>query len=160
MNVVKGEARAPSEPHVAILLDHALSAVRTMLMAEEWQGLRQSHFRLLSYVPPAGISITELAADVGMTKQGCGQFVSFLTDAGHLVVAADRPDGRLRVVRRTAAGDEVVRVVDERIERLERQWADQVGARRYATFRRVLSELHAAERVAGGTGPTDFSPVR
>ena len=159
MVVVKGESAASYEPHVAILLDRALSAVRGVLTAEDWQGLRQSHFRLLSGVPATGISITELAAELGMTKQGCGQFVSFLTAAGHLTITADRQDARIKVVRRTASGDGVVRAVEQRIDRLERQWAERVGARRYATFRRVLSELHAAEQPPSETVSLE-SPAR
>jgi len=150
---------AAGQPHVAILIGALMQEIRDTFAAEDWDGLRQSHFRLLSGVPASGISITELAAELGMTKQGCGQFVSFLTDAGHLTITADRQDARIKVVRRTASGDGVVRAVEQRIDRLERQWAERVGARRYATFRRVLSELHAAEQPPSETVSLE-SPAR
>ena len=63
---------------------------------------------MLFSVPAEGVSITELAERVGMTKQGCGQFVSQLTDEGYLTQAADPRDRRARVVRRTAAGRRMV----------------------------------------------------
>ena len=40
-----------------------------------------------------------------MTKQGCGQFVTYLSDTGHLSTAPDPDDGRVRLVFRSIAGD-------------------------------------------------------
>ena len=39
------------------------------------------------------------------------------------------------VVKRTAAGNRTIRAVTRRIRRIERDWADQVGAERYDAFR-------------------------
>ncbi len=135
--------------HVAILLGKTFNLIRDGFRGEDWGGLRQSHFRLMSVLPEDGTSITELAERLGMTKQGCGQFVTALADSGHVEVKTDPADRRVRVVRRTARGDATLRSVNERIQRLEREWADQVGARRYATFRRVMEELTAEQRAAG-----------
>lgn len=118
-----------------------MAQIREIFAAEDWHGLRQSHFRLLSMLPEQGVSITDLGELLGMTKQGCGQFVSFLADAGYLLVTENPDDRRARIVQRTTSGDRMVQAIDERIYRIERQWAEQVGPRRYATFRRVLLEL-------------------
>lgn len=130
-------------PHAAVLMGQAMQHIRATFAAEDWGGLRQSHFRLLSCVPAAGVSITDLAELLAMTKQGCGQFVSFLSDSGHLTVAENPDDRRARVVQRTPLGDRTVQAVNERIYRIEQEWAELVGPRRYATFRRVLLELTA-----------------
>jgi len=111
------------------------------MAAEEWGGLRQSHFRVISSVPPEGISVTELAERVGMTKQGCGQFVTTLVGSGHLKVEEDRADRRVRRVRRTPKGNRTIASVTDRILAIEDDWASRVGERRYRTFRRVLEEL-------------------
>lgn len=142
MDEVKGIPENFS-PHAALLMGVAMQQIRSTFAAEDWNGLRQSHFRLLSCVPAAGISITDLAELLSMTKQGCGQFVSFLTDAGYLTVAENPDDRRARVVERTELGERTVRAVDARIYRIEQEWAQVVGERRYATFRRVLAELAA-----------------
>lgn len=142
MDEVKGISEDFS-PHAAVLIGAAMGRIRATFAAEDWSGLRQSHFRLLSSVPADGISITDLAELLGMTKQGCGQFVAFLAESGHLTVAANPEDRRARVVERTALGEETVRAVNERIFRIEQEWAARVGPRRYATFRRVLLELSA-----------------
>lgn len=137
MDYVKAAAPA----HVVALLGETLDLIRTTLRQEQWSDLRPSHFRLLSALPAPGLSITELAERLGVTKQGCGQLVTALADSGHVAVASDPVDRRVRVVRRTAQGDETVRAFEDRIARLEQSWSDRVGARRYATFRRVMTEL-------------------
>lgn len=132
---------SPVSRHVAVLMGELMAQIRAIFAAEDWQGLRQSHFRLLSMIPEQGVSITELGELLGMTKQGCGQFVAFLADTGYVLVTENPDDRRVRLVQRTALGDRTVRAVDERIHRIEQQWAEMVGPRRYATFRRVLLEL-------------------
>jgi DNA-binding MarR family transcriptional regulator len=132
---------APEEQHTPMLIGLLLNEVRATFAAEDWGGLRQSHFRVMTSVPADGISITELGERVGMSKQGCGQFVSALVETGHLEVATDPGDRRTRIVMRTPLGNRTVRRVAARIARIEAEWAERVGSRRYATFRRVLEEL-------------------
>lgn len=129
------------EPHVAQLMGALMQEIRSTFAAEDWGGLRQSHFRLLSNVPRDGIRITDLGERLGMTKQASGQFVSALIDTGHLAARPDPHDGRVRVVVRTALGDRTVKAFNARILRLERDWAKVVGPARYADFRQVLHEL-------------------
>src|SRR5680860_7311 len=102
MTSVKG---FPAEElHVPLLMGLLFREVRDVYAAEDWGGLRQSHFRVVSSVPPEGISVTDLGERVGMTKQGCGQFVASLVESGHLRVHQDSTDRRVRLpfgVRRT-----------------------------------------------------------
>lgn len=140
MDGVKG-IPANFSPHAAVLMGSAMEQIRATFAAEDWNGLRQSHFRLLTSVPAQGISITDLAELLRMTKQGCGQFVASLTESGYLIATENPTDRRARIVRRTALGDRTVLAVNERIFRIEQNWAQLVGQRRYATFRRVLLEL-------------------
>jgi DNA-binding MarR family transcriptional regulator len=127
--------------HVAVLAGRLMAEIREVFAREDWDGLRQSHFRLLSLVPPDGISVTELAERLGMTKQAAGQFVTQLEGTGHLESQADPADRRLRVVTRTALGDRTNKAVSARIRRIERAWARRVGEDRYAQFREVLTEI-------------------
>jgi len=135
------KAGGGDDPHVAVLLGKLLLEVRAAFAGEDWGGLRQSHFRLLSQVPPAGISVTDLAVLLGMTKQAVGQFVTSLVESGHLEVRASPADRRVRLVARTRLGDDTNRAVTARIRRIERQWARRVGPERYAAFRDVLETL-------------------
>jgi DNA-binding MarR family transcriptional regulator len=130
--------------HIAVLAGRLLDLVRRSMPPEDLGGLRTSQIRLLSSVPRAGISVTELAVLLGTTKQGCGQLVSALEATGHLATRAAERDRRLRLVVRTPAGDSSVRSAERRIARLERQLAAQVGPERYDAFREVLEELVTA----------------
>jgi DNA-binding MarR family transcriptional regulator len=103
--------------------------------------LRMSHVRVLSAVPPDGINVTELARRAGMTKQGCGQFVTYLSGTGHVSTAPDPADGRVRLVHRSATGDRVMDRVYAALDRIEREFAAEVGPRRFATFKQVMAEL-------------------
>ena len=138
MILVNGDA---PEEHVPRLMGSLFEQVRTVFTTEDWQGLRPSHFRLLEMVPADGITITELAARLRMTKQGCGQFVAQLSETCHLRTAPDPGDRRSRVVRRTAKGTRLTRKVQARIAAIEADWASRVGPQRYAEFRSTLVEL-------------------
>jgi DNA-binding MarR family transcriptional regulator len=130
-----------SERQVAQLMGMLFRRVSEAFDMAEWRGLRQSHFRVISGVPEGGISVTELGERVGMTKQGCGQFVTQLVESGHLATEQDPEDRRVRVVRRTPLGQATMERVTAHILAVEEEWAAQVGERRYATFRRVLEDL-------------------
>jgi DNA-binding MarR family transcriptional regulator len=140
MTLVKGDFPA-DRVHAPLLMGLLFRQVRDEFLDEDWGGLRQSHFRLLSLVPDAGVSITELGERVGMTKQGCGQFVTQLAESGHLRVVTPAIDRRGRVVRRTRRADRVLAAVRSRNLAIEEEWAERVGADRYAVFRAVLDEL-------------------
>lgn len=148
MTSVKGVERLPPLPdwvdvHAAVLVGRLMEEVRLAFDGEDWGGLRQSHFRLLAQVPPAGISVTDLAATLRMTKQAAGQFVTQLEGTGHLTTRTDPGDRRVRLVVRTPLGDRTSKAVTARIRRIERAWARRVGAERYAQFRAVLEDLVA-----------------
>jgi DNA-binding MarR family transcriptional regulator len=140
MTFVKAEF-GPDQTHVPLLMGLLFREVHQIFDSEDWGGLRQSHFRVVSSVPDGGVSITELAERVRMTKQGCGQFVTQLVETGHLTVEADPDDRRVRRVRRTAKGRRLLEAVRKRNLRIEQDWSDAVGERRYRVFRQVLEEL-------------------
>jgi DNA-binding MarR family transcriptional regulator len=131
----------PEERHVGMMLGFLAQDIRAAFAASDWHGLRQSHFRVLSGVPAEGVTITELAERVSMTKQGCGQFVAQLCETGHLATRPDPKDRRSRIVVRTPLGRRTMHRVIARTEQLERIWARRVGPKRYAQFRAVLEEL-------------------
>jgi DNA-binding MarR family transcriptional regulator len=129
------------DPHAAILLAQLLSRIRMIFDDARWDGLRTSHFRVLSAIPADGVTITELADRLGMTKQAGGQFVTFLAGGGYVDVGSDPADRRIRVVRRTRRGDTVVAAAERQIAVIEDEWTALVGPRRYATFRAVMAEI-------------------
>ena len=138
---VEPRNRDDAELHVPQMVGKLMFEVRDTFAAEEWDGLRQSQFRIIANVPRDGISVTELAQALRMSKQACGQFVTQLQTTGHLAIRADATDRRVRLVIRTPLGARAHKAANARIRRIEREWARRVGAERYATFREVLEEL-------------------
>ncbi|MBM6400508.1 MarR family winged helix-turn-helix transcriptional regulator [Phycicoccus sonneratiae] len=128
------------------LMAGLFARIRAELADLPMDGLRFSHVRVLGGVPEEGASVTAIAEQIGMTKQGCGQFVAQLTASGHLVAVADPTDRRVRLVRRTPEGDAFVARVVAATAVVEERFAEEVGPRRYASFRRVLDELVADPR--------------
>lgn len=153
MNGVKGAHVQPlpssPEPHVLALVGRLLELARRALLTQDVDGLRPSHFRLLSHVPPGGISISELGAALSMTKQGVGQFVTQLERTGHVQVVTDQADRRRRVVERTPMGDRLVSRANRTIENVERHWQEQVGVERYQVFRDVLIQIGEVDAHSG-----------
>ena len=138
------------ERHVVRQLGVLMDEVRARLHLDGSTTLRASHHRVIGHVPPEGISVTDLAERVGMTKQGCGQFVTQLVDSGHLETRPDPHDRRVRLVLRTAAGRREVRDLADRLGDLENEWAAAVGPDRYTRFREVLDELADAHHACLG----------
>lgn len=132
---------ASGDRHVMLALGNLMAESREHLLVQAGSELRPSHHRVIGHVPPEGITVTELAERVGMTKQGIGQFVQQLTDSGHLRTTAHPEDKRLRIIRRTSKGDASVRQLAAVLAKLEERWAERVGLPRYRQFREVLDQL-------------------
>ena len=66
----RSRAAGAHEPvHAAAQMGRLMRHLSSTFAREDWNGLRQSHFRLMSSIPVAGITITDLADRLGMTKQ-------------------------------------------------------------------------------------------
>ena len=143
MTSVKPGVDLPAdEQHVLIYLGLLIEQARGVIQAANVNGLRPSQHRVIALVPvDRGVTVTELAERVGMTKQGIGQFVTQLVESGHLEVDIDAEDRRIRVIRRTAKGTQAARTLAARLRDLENDWAESVGPHRYAEFRSLLEEL-------------------
>ena len=129
--------------HVALLLGLVFERIRGTFDAPRWQGLRQSHLRVVASVAPSGSRASDVARRLRMTKQGAGQLVAGLVERGLVEQVPDPADGRARLLVLTPAGDDLRRDVDAALGALEAGWAAEVGAADYATFRRVLERLAA-----------------
>jgi DNA-binding MarR family transcriptional regulator len=157
MSGVNGKSELAAEPpaeHIAMLLDLASRRLRRDLnrLADQldtrYPQLRGSHFRLLQIIPAGGARITDLADMAAMTKQSLGEFVDHLEQHGYVESVRLPADRRVRLVRRTAAGDAAVADALRTIARLENHWRDELGERRYTTMRAALRELVEADVAA------------
>lgn len=122
---------------LGLLMDQA----RALVIDDPAIALRPSQLRVVDMVPAEGITVTDLADRVGMTKQGIGQFVGQLVDEGYLTTEINPEDRRVRVVRRTSLGEQASRQLGRVLANLETRWAQRIGTRNYRAFRAVLDQL-------------------
>lgn len=139
MTDVKGRLPAV-EPHVPMLMGLVFAHLRDRL-AEEAPELRTSQLRVLEWLPPEGLTISELATCAEMTTQGCGQFVRQLAALGMVEVTVEENDARARRVRITRRGLDAVARARRVLDSCDDAWAERVGAERYRVFREVLAEV-------------------
>lgn len=139
MTDVKGRLPAV-EPHVPMLMGLVFAHLRDRL-AEEAPELRTSQLRVLEWLPPEGLTISELATCAEMTTQGCGQFVRQLAALGMVEVTVEENDARARRVRITRRGLDAVARARRVLDSCDDAWAERVGVERYRVFREVLAEV-------------------
>lgn len=136
--------------HLAYLLNRAGRRLRADTpRPATLPDLNPAQARILDVIPAGGCRIVDLSGELRVSKQGLGQLVGQLAAGGWIDVADDPADRRAKVVRRTPAGDDVVRGVRDLLAGAEQRWRAQVGPDRYAVFRSVLEELVAAGRGDG-----------
>jgi hypothetical protein len=63
-------------------------------------------------------------------------------------VPASRPDGRVRLVKRTDSGDAAAATAQRAIEEVEQAWRAEIGADRYDTMKQAMRELGSAAEPA------------
>lgn len=113
------------------------------LTADSVPEMRGSIAALLETIPDGGCRQSELARNLGITKQAIGQRLAELTSFGYITVSSDPTDGRAQVVLLTDHGRSVRQSVRLSIGAMEAEWSAEVGAADYAVFRSVLDHLGA-----------------
>jgi DNA-binding MarR family transcriptional regulator len=139
MTEVKRELPAV-EPHVPMLMGLVFGQMRAR-MGDAPLELRPSQARVLEWLPPGGLTISELAERTGMTTQGCGQFVRQLAGLGMVEVSVADHDARARRVQTTPRGRQALDRALRFVAACEEDWSARVGAERYRVFREVLEEV-------------------
>lgn len=141
--MISGKPVEDPPDHLFRWLDAVGRAIRDRLV-QELRGAgvipgRQA--RVLQLIPRSGMRITDLAERARVTKQALGQFVNALQAAGLVESVPDPSDRRVRLVRRTPAGDELNDRITATLARVEAEFRAEVGERRYDTMKEVMREL-------------------
>ena len=117
------------------------AAVRADLAQNGFGDVTPAHSALLRDVGDDGARPSELAAHAGVTRQAITKLVDELERLDLVRRDPDPDDGRGVIVRYTDRGRAGVAIARKRMLALERAYAAQVGADRWAEVRSTLETL-------------------
>ncbi len=140
---------------------------RQLLVAWRWfdDGLRHSlreagfgeittaQSMLFPFLDPDGTRPSELAERAGATRQGVHQLLNGLIDKGYVELVPDPTDGRSKLVRLTAHGQNSVIAAQRSLEMLEGQVRNRLGAKQTDELRNLLRQGWPTE----DRGPLDIA---
>jgi DNA-binding MarR family transcriptional regulator len=131
--------------------------LRATLAEQGYDGLSRSFGYVARALALGPINLRELADHLGITSQGALKIVDELESGGYVERVADPADGRakqLRLTRRGRAALDAARAIHRRFEQ---RLAADLGERRVASMRAVLTEI--VDRRARSGIPTKLRPV-
>lgn len=103
--------------------------------------IRPAHTAIFQWLPADGARVTELAEQIGTTKQAVSYLVDYLEANGFLERVPDPRDGRALLVRRTERGWLVNQTARKLVEEVQADWGQKIGEDRMIQLRELLSEL-------------------
>lgn len=111
--------------------------------------LRVAHTSLFPHIDLDGTRLTELARRVGISKQAVGQLVDELQAMGALERVPDPSDGRAKLIRFSAQGQQGLMAGLAVLGQIEGELADALGRERtdrlHADLLALLDHLESAE---------------
>ena len=119
------------------------------LRAAGFTDLVPAHFAVLRYPGPDGRRPSDLALELGMTKQAMNYLLGQLEQLGYLMREDDPDDRRSKRVHLTARGRALRRTIRATVTDIEAELEQQLGKARYTQLRALLVELNACT-IAGG----------
>jgi DNA-binding MarR family transcriptional regulator len=102
-----------------------------------------AHLDVLQYPGPENVRPSELAARTGMTKQALNYLLGQMERLGYLTRTEDDEDRRFTRIHVTHRGAAAIKAIREIVLEVETEWTQQLGPRRFAQLRELLSQLHA-----------------
>jgi DNA-binding MarR family transcriptional regulator len=103
--------------------------------------LNPAHVAVFRNPTPEGMSPSELAEDLQITKQSVNELLGYLERRSYLIREIDPEDSRRRRIRLTEKGRQVQAIAYTVAQQAERDAADLIGEQRMADLRRNLEDL-------------------
>jgi DNA-binding MarR family transcriptional regulator len=145
------EANFPTRPLIGLLLrllyQHYSQDIEAALREAGFGDIRPAHANVFPFVPPEGITVSELAELATVRKQTMAQAVDQLERMGYVARRPNPRDRRSRLVFLTARGASVRPVTHATAARVEARWAELTSPEELEALRasllRLLTELRA-----------------
>ena len=146
------EANFPARPLIGLLLrllyQHYAQDIEAALREAGFGDIRPAHANVFPFVPPEGITVSELAELARVRKQTMAQAVDQLERMGYVERRPNPRDRRSRLVFLTERGASVTPVTHAAAARVEERWAELTSPEELEALRasllRLLTELRAS----------------
>jgi DNA-binding MarR family transcriptional regulator len=139
------EASFPTRPVIGLLLrllyQHYSEDIHAALHEAGFGDIRPTHANVFPFVPPDGISVSELARLAGVRKQTMAEAVDQLERMGYVERRPNPGDRRSRLVFLTERGASVKPVTHATAAKVEEHWAQLIGPEDLETLRAALLHL-------------------
>lgn len=138
---------APISPsyQFAVLFNTAYETFITTLyfhLAERgYADIQSTHNTALHYLAEGGLSITELAENLRLTKQAASLIVIYLEERGYVTREPHPQDGRSKIVTLTKKGQGCVETTGTLLAELSHQWTAHLGAEWMHHFMKALDQF-------------------
>ena len=154
---MSGPQPEPTPPAlIGALMRMPVDAVRRRIFSDlnaaGFTDLGEAHMAVLRYPGPQGRRPSDLAAELGMTKQAVNYLLGALERAGYLRRANDPDDKRSRRVELTERGETVRQTIRATVADIESELAAELGEREFEQLRALLVRLNDTTFVHGSTG--------
>jgi DNA-binding MarR family transcriptional regulator len=101
----------------------------------------RAYFAVFRYPGPQGARPTDVAAQVGISKQALNYLLRELERLGYLEREPHPDDLRSKRIVLTQRGIAAVGVIRDAVAEMEAAWAQRLGPKRFAVLRNLLLEL-------------------
>lgn len=116
---------------------HMLEALRE----RGFDDFDRAYFAVFRYPGPHGARPTDVAAQVGISKQALNYLLRELERLGYLKREPDPDDLRSKRIVLTQRGVAAVGVIRDAVAEMEAAWEQRLGSKRFALLRNLLLEL-------------------
>jgi DNA-binding MarR family transcriptional regulator len=134
-------------PLIGALLRVPWETVRDRMLAglhdRGFTDLVAAHVDVWRYPGPENQRPSELATQTRMTKQALNYLLGQLQQLGYLTRESDEDDQRSKRIRLTPRGHDAIKAIREIVQDVETEWEQQLGARKFAQLRDLLTQLYA-----------------
>ena len=145
------EAPVPLARLFAMAYRMLVDDLHQRLAERGWAGVRPAFGFVLLALRAGPVSLRELPAVLGTSKQAVSKLVDAMVAAGFVERAADPADSRAKRVQLSARGRALLADVEQIWAELERGWAEVLGERRLGDLRADVTAVLRATH--GGTLP-------
>jgi len=133
-------------PLIGALLRVPWETVRERMLAglheRGFTDLVAAHVDVWRYPGPENQRPLDLAIQTRMTKQALNYLLGQLEQLGYLTRETDSNDQRSKRIRLTHKGRAATKAIYETVQDVETEWEQQLGPRKFAQLRRLLTELN------------------